>query len=589
VEDDTKQFRDYVAAFRRRGKQIAATITILFGISLAVALLLPPVYKSTATILIEQQEIPPDLVRSTISSYADQRIQTISQQVMTRANLMRIVEKYDLYRDSRSTKTTEAILERLTRDIKLDILKADVVDQRSGAKTNATIAFSLSYSGETPASAQRVANELVTLFLSENLKGREQKTAETSTFLTDEAAKLSKHVSEIEAKLAAFKARNLGRLPELVQLNMQLRDRTDSEIKEVDRSIGSLEERRFYLEAQLAQIKPNTPMMSAGGERILDASERLRALQAQYTSLSGGYSATHPDIVKMRREIEALKKETNAGSDTDDRAKQLVGLRAELATARDRYSENHPDIAKLKRSIAALEEQRPAATAGSSLSMKPENPAFIAMQAQLESTLFELKSLRAKRKELQSKIASYEQRLEQTPQVERQYLDLTRDHEASLARYREIKTKLMQAQIGEELEKDRKGERFSLIDPPQLPEQPSSPNRPAILLLGAVLALGGGIGSGAVLETLDNSVRGAKMLGALVNLPVLASIPYLETDRESRRRRRRMWITIMSIIAALAAAALLVHFLLTPLDVLWFRLLRVLESYAPAITRGKAS
>ena len=143
-EDDTKQFRDYIAAFRRRGKQIAATIAILFGISLAVAVLLPPVYKSTATILIEQQEIPVDLVRSTISSYADQRIQTISQQVMTRANLMRIVEKYDLYRNHRSTKTTEEILERLAKDIKLDLLKADVVDQRSGAKTNVTIAFNLS-------------------------------------------------------------------------------------------------------------------------------------------------------------------------------------------------------------------------------------------------------------------------------------------------------------------------------------------------------------------------------------------------------------------------------------------------------------
>ena len=213
---------------------------ILFLISVAVAVLLPSVYKSTATILIEQQEIPADLVRSTISSYADQRIQVISQQVMTRANLMRIVEKYNLYPSYRASKTTEEMLERLAKDIKLDILKADVIDQRSGAKTNATIAFSLSYEGETPAVAQRVANELVTLFLSENLKNRQQKTAETSTFLADEAAKLSEHCRRHEAKLAAFKAKNMGRLPELVQLNMQLRDRADNEIKEVDRQISAL-------------------------------------------------------------------------------------------------------------------------------------------------------------------------------------------------------------------------------------------------------------------------------------------------------------------------------------------------------------
>src|SRR5678816_2759083 len=211
MEEETKDLREYLSAFRRRKKQIVATVIILFLISAAVAALLPAAYRSTATILIEQQEIPADLVRSTISSYADQRIQVISQRVMTRANLMRVVEQYNLYPSFRATRANEEILQRLTKDIKLDLLKADVIDQRSGSKTTATIAFSLSYEGETPAVAQKVANELVTLFLSENLKNRQQKTAETSTFITEEAAKLSEHVSEIETKLAAFKAKNMGR------------------------------------------------------------------------------------------------------------------------------------------------------------------------------------------------------------------------------------------------------------------------------------------------------------------------------------------------------------------------------------------
>lgn len=581
MEEDTKQLRDYVAALRRRGPQIAAVIAILFGIAVVVAVALPPVYKSTATILIEQQEIPPDLVRSTISSYADQRIQSISQQVMTRANLTRIVEKYDLYRDLRATKATEAVLERLSRDIRLDILKADVVDQRSGAKTSATIAFNLSYSGETPERAQQVASELVTLFLSENLKGREQKTAETSTFLAQEAARLGKQVSEIEADLAAFKSRNLGRLPELAQLNMQMRDRADSEIKEVDRQMSALEERRFYLDAQLAQIKPNTPIIASGGERILDASERLRALEAQYASLSGGYSESHPDIARMRREIESLRKEAATGDDGAEGAKRLIGLQAELAAAREKYSDTHPDVVKLKRAIAPLEAQRTTGAQPSPRKVpKPENPAYIALQAQLESTQFELKSLRAKRKELQAKIAGYERRLEETPQVERKYLDLTRDHEAAVARYREIKTKQMQAQIGEELERDRKGERFSLIDPPQVPERPSSPNRPAILLLGAILALGGGVGVGGVLETADNSVRGPRMLARVVKAPVLAGIPYLRTDGESRRRSHRRWMGVLLLVAAVVAAAVIVDLAVMPLDVLWFKLMRVLESHA---------
>src|SRR5205814_9886732 len=125
--------------------------------------------------------------------------------------------------------------------------------------------------------------------------------------LNEEARKLDRQIADTEAKLTAFKAKNSGRLPELVQLNMSLRDRTDSEIKEVDRELSSLEERRFYLEGQLAQIKPNTPLISAAGDRILDPDERLKALQAQYASLSGVYSSSHPDIMKMRREIDSLQ------------------------------------------------------------------------------------------------------------------------------------------------------------------------------------------------------------------------------------------------------------------------------------------
>jgi len=576
VEEETKDLRDYLAAFRRRKKSLLATVTILFLIAVAVAALLPSVYRSTATILIEQQEIPPDMVRSTISSYADQRIQVISQQVMTRANLMRLVETYNLYPSYRANKTNEEILERLAKDIKLDILKADVIDQRSGAKTTATIAFSLSYGGETPAVAQKIANELATLFLSENLKSRQQKTADTSSFLAEEAAKLSVHVSETEAKLATFKAKNTGRLPELMQLNMQLRDRADNETKELDRQISSLEERKFYLEGQLAQMKPNSPLISASGDRILDSDERLKTLQAQQASLSGVYSSSHPDIVKMRREIEALQKETGGGADPQEQSKQLIRLRAELATTREKYSDDHPDVVKLKKSIAALEAEPPA-TGGAKAAMKPENPAYIAFKAQLEGILSELKSSRSKRAALQSKVASYDQRLEQTPQVEREYLDLTRDHEASLMRYREIRAKQMQADIGQELEKDRKGERFSLIDPPQLPEKPSSPNRPAILLLGLILSLGGGVGSAAVLETFDDSVRGSKALTGLLKVPVLAVIPYMENNEERQRKRKIALIIAVSSIATLGLVVLLVHFFFVPLDVLWFRALRWLQ------------
>jgi polysaccharide biosynthesis transport protein len=267
MEDQATDLSDYLSALKRRKKPALVAGFILLLIAAIVAVVWPPTYRSTATILIEEQEIPPDLVRSTISSYADERIQVISQQVMTRANLLQIADKYRLYERYRRTHTTEETLDRLRRDIKLDILKADVVDPRSGSRTTATIAFTLAYDGETPDGAQKVANELVSLYLNENLKNRQQKTAETSSFLAEEVAKLSQHIAEAEKNLAVFKAKNMARLPELVTLNMQLRDRTDSELKEVEREIMSLDERKFYLESQLAQIKPNTPLISTSGSR----------------------------------------------------------------------------------------------------------------------------------------------------------------------------------------------------------------------------------------------------------------------------------------------------------------------------------
>lgn len=589
-EEQTKDLKDYLVALRRRKKQILSTMGVLFVVSILVAFLLPPVYRSTATILIEEQEIPTELVRSTITSYADQRIQEISQRVMTRANLMQLVEKYNLYPTERRRETSEEILERMRKDIKLDIISADVIDKRSGMKTVATIAFTLAFNGETPDGAQKVANELTSLYLNENLKNRQQKSAETSTFLTEEAEKLSQHIAETEAKLATFKAKNMNRLPELAQLNMSLRDRTDSELMDVARQISMAEERKFYLEGQLAQINPGTFSVSASGERILNSEDRLKSLQSQYASLVGVYSPNHPDVVKMRREIEALKKETGSAGDTQEQMKRLTGLRGELATMREKYSADYPDAVKLKKSIASLEEsiKKSTESSASASAKKPENPAYITLQAQLESATSELKSLNAKREELKAKMASYESSLQQTPQVEREYLDLNRDHENSVRRYQEIKAKEMEAQVAQELEKGSKGERFSLIDPPQLPEKPSSPNRPVIVLLGLILSIGGGVGYAGILESMDASVRGSKALIGLVRAPLLGIIPYMENDEDKKRAQKEKKTLVFSVVGGLVLLLLLIHFFWYPLDVIWYKAMRILEGYTPELGKQKA-
>lgn len=575
--EQQKSLREYLDAFGRRKWPMLLTMMVLFAGCAVAAIVMPPVYRSTATILIEEQEIPQDLVRTTISSYADQRIQVISQQVMTRANLTRIVDKYDLYPRDRNKQTSEEIVSRMRRDIKLEMVNADVIDRRSGAKTNAMIAFKLSYESESGDRAQKVANELTSLYLNENLQLRQQKTADTSKFLAEEAARLEASIVGIEDKLARFKSKNVGRLPDLAQVNMQMRDRTEGELLEIDRRLSGLEERRFYLESQLAQIKPNSPIVSASGERIPDPEDRLRTLRAQYAASSGIYSQRHPDMVRMRQQMEALEREGgSSAADGGEEQKQLVKLQGEVTAMRDRYSDEHPDVLKLKARIAALERQieNPPAAPARAKPQKPENPTYIALQVQLESIKVDARSLQSQRASLRQRLDDLDRRIAQTPSVERDYLDLARDRENAVARYREIKGKLMDAEIAQELEKDRKSERFSLIDPPVMPQKPVSPNRPLILLMGAVLALAGGGASVGVLEALDKSVHNARELSAVAPLPLLSVIPYIGTPDEAQRSRARNYALAGGAVAVVMALLAGLHLLWMPLDTFWFALLR---------------
>lgn len=573
-----KTLGEYLAVLRRRKGQILAVAAVVAAVAAAIAIALPPVYRSTATILVQEQEIPPELVRSTITSFADERIQVISQQVMTRAVLLGLVDKYGLYEKYRQHATNDEVLERMRKDIKLTTVNADISDRSSGRRVNATIAFTLSYDAPWADQAQKVVTELTSLYLNENAKVREQSVAETTAFLSQEADRIAAQIQEIESNLAAFKRRNAGRLPDSSVVNMQLADRASTELARVDREMSTIQERKIALEAQLAATAPNVQASTVpGAERSLLPIERLRALQAQYASASAVYGADHPDIRRLQREIAALSAETGAAGKDADTADKLKKLDAELAALRERYSEDHPDIQRVKRSIAALQATaaKPAAAPGAAdqrpvpdSARKPDNPAYVALVAQIEGTNRELKQLLSLKDELHAQQRTYDARLSQIPEVEREYHDLTRDYDNAKTRYREVKQKQMQAEVSQELEQGRKAERFSLGEPPNLPERPVSPNRPAIALIGLVAALGSGLGLAGLREALDPSVKGPLELARVVAVPMLTPIPYIETQLERRRKRRRNRI-LASLIASLAVVFLLgIHFFLKPLPLL---------------------
>src|ERR1700730_3353276 len=212
--------------WRQRGV-ILLVAGVVLALSVTLALVLSPTYTSGATILIEQQEIPQELVRSAVTSFADQRVQVISQRVMTTQNLLSLIERYNLYPDLRLTKPREVLLQTMRNDISMKMISADVIDPRSGRPTQPTMAFSVNYKSHSPDLALKVANDLTSLYLNENLTSRTQLGQQTATFFSEESARQAAHIADLDKNLTAFKEKHRNDLPELVQLNLQTMERTE--------------------------------------------------------------------------------------------------------------------------------------------------------------------------------------------------------------------------------------------------------------------------------------------------------------------------------------------------------------------------
>lgn len=532
TETGTLHLTDYLSILRRRKKQVKLVAALVFLVSAVLAFVIPPQYRSTATILIEQQQVPRDLIPSTVTGYANQRLQIIQKRVMTDENLYKIAEKYQLISGKGKWETSDKkTIGKMRQATKFVTDSANVTDPRSGASLMATISFKLSYSAATPEIAQKVANELTDYVLQENIMIRTQQAEKTSGFFSDEEGKLRQHLAELEAKLAAYKTKNTGRLPELLNLNMSLMERTQKELEDIERQIYSLEERRLELQGQLATVEPYTGQGPGG---------RLREVQTQYLSAAAVYAPNHPDVIKLRRELDMLRRETGAVDEREALDKEYKKTRAELIAAREKYADNHPDVTRLKAALAALEEKLKSSISSSPMgfALKPDNPAYIAIQTQLATIGISLKSASEQRVRAKEKLAEYVARVVQTPNVEQEGLVLLREYDSTVKKYREIKEHLMGADIAVELEKEQKGERFSLLEAPELPESPQMPNRRAFLLLGIVLGLGSGVGYASIAEYMDRTVRGSMAIASVLRAPPLAVIPHIpigDTVAESRR------------------------------------------------------
>lgn len=536
MELESTGLQDYFALLRRRRANMfivfaALSVAVVFG-----TLFIDDQYRSTATIAIERPEIPENMVRTTITHYdTDLRIDRIRDSVLTGPNVETWIREFNLYQDLVSSVSIGAAVTEFRRDVEVITIQAreDVAVKNQGE----TIAFDLSYYGETPAKAVTIANILASQFLEENRGSRNQSVEETVAFFGKDADRLAQKIKEAEIALADFKERHAGALPESRVINTQMLDRRELELDDVERELRDLGEARQILETELSKESPNAPIFTATGETILAGPDRLRLLQQQFVELSSKYGPEHPDVVRTRREIELL-----SGADVSNEGasirQELEIARREYSAARQRYTSDHPDVRTLANKIGILENQLAAVASATQIKSdtRPDNPAYISLLVQIEATDADILALRQRARSLRQRISRYESLLLEAPQVEREYLALKREYDQAIQEYNEVREKQTDAQQARDLEISEKGERYVLQRKPSEPTSAAFPNRIAIIILGIIFAIASAFGAVVISEAFDARVRSIRDLRNITGIPPIAVIPVLETQDEHRRR-----------------------------------------------------
>jgi polysaccharide chain length determinant protein (PEP-CTERM system associated) len=516
-ENSTKGIDDYLQILRRRKYTILASMLLFAFIGILVTLSLPPLYLSTATILIEQQKIPTDFVRSSVISSADERIMQIKQSVMTVDNINKIIDKYQLYPNKKQD--ILELAETFRTDFTFELLSADVISKSKGSKI--ALAFKLGFFHRNPLLAQKTVNEITNLFLSENIKSRTEGAIQTTAFLDEEAKQLKQRIQEAEIEIEKFKEKNNGSLPELLASNLAEVSRIGTQL-EMDKSKEEvLNEQKANLQAQLSATSP-FPIDTVGQST---APESLAKLKADYAQLLAKYSPLHPDAITLKHKIDNYQETPSPTNQTD-----------------------------------------------------VTNPVYLNLKGQINIIEIEQKNLAQEKVNLTQSLQKLQVQLSRTPQVERELSELMRDLESSQLKYKEITAKYLEAKLSQSLEQEQKSEKFSVIESASMPSKPEKPDRIKILLMSLAVSIAAGIGIGVSIELYQNKVYGHKTLTSLTRVPLLIVIPYIKNvadiEMERKRKRRFVIFCVFLVIAML----IFIHIRYMPLNVIADKVLSKLNN-----------
>jgi polysaccharide chain length determinant protein (PEP-CTERM system associated) len=481
-----------IQAIWSRRKWLAVLVFALpFAAAASAILTLPSLYQSTATVLVDRQQVPEAFVQSTVTSELETRLQTISQEILSRSRLEGLIARFGLYGDLKSRKPSEEIVDRMRRDIQLEIRSAEAKGNR-----NVTIAFTLGYRGRDAETVALVTNTLASFYIEENLKARERQATGTTEFLRAQIGETKKRLDEQEQRVSEFRRRYLGELPEQMPANLA------------------------NLEALNTQLRLNSDNQVRARERIETLAAQLAEAEAYGPALGvPGTPAAGPEPPALR----------------------LTRLRQDLATAQARFTEAHPTVIRLKEEIAALERElaasKPGPTAQEPASAAPPSPYVLRVREAVRTAEAEAKILKQEERRLRSAIAALQSRVENTPKREQEFKDISRDYEATRKQHESLLKRYEEAQLAESMEQRQKGEQFRILDPAVPSAVTSAPNRLRLLLVAVALSAGLAAGAAVLAETLDTSFHSVEELRAFTSVPVLVSIPRIDTEADRRGRR----------------------------------------------------
>ncbi len=485
---------------RRKWLAILA-FTAPFAVTVSLAIALPYLYRSSATLLVERPEVSETFVKSSVTSEPETRLHTISQEILSRAQLQELITRFDLYPEFRNRVTPEEVIERVRRDIRMEFKGAD---PQGGRGT--TIAFTLSFRGRDPETVAKVTNSLASLFVEENVRRRERQASGTAEFLRVQLEEMKGKLDQEERRLGEFKERHVGELPEQMEANLATLQRLNTEM-------------RLNKETQMRV------------QERLEREKLTRQLAEARASGSDGDGSV-------------------PGGDAESLAARLSRLHQELTELRSRFSEKYPDVIRVKAEIAALEGQLTetktdgrAATNATS----PANPSPLRLRKVRNETEKELDALKEEEKTLRQSVATYQRRVDNAPHREQEIQELSRDYKTMKELYNTLLQRYQEALVAASMEHGQKGDQFRLLDQAIPSTRPAAPNRPRLLLIGLMLSCvlaGGAIG---LIEHRDTSFHTVNELRTFTKVPVLVSIPRIVTKTDISWQRRQFYLALLGL------------------------------------------